>query len=144
METKVETDGQIEAAAVLLDGGVDLEAEPKTWHGDLSFASLVLLPFGISATKFVDAPMDVREIAIEHLADAEKKRAIRSLTLCFIVAIGFAILLNPAWRMVACGGAAIKAGVDLGRFTARKRTLTSARTLEEKDLEIVKPVDIQD
>ncbi|MFT7616653.1 MAG: hypothetical protein ACI97A_000277 [Planctomycetota bacterium] len=143
MTTELLVESDLEAAAVLLDSGDEPTVEPETWHGGPSFASLVLMPFGVSARKFVDASGGVRDIALDLLKSVEKRRAIRSLTLCFVVAVGFAMLLNPAWRLVACGGVAIKAGIDMGRFSARNRTLASARSLAESDLELTKPEDTQ-
>ncbi len=137
-------DGNTQAAIELLESGRDPAEEPKTWHGGLSYATLLLLPFGISAEHFVSAGPAVQNLALDHLENAEKQRVVRSLTLCLVVALGFILLLDARWRLIACGGVALKAGVDLGRFAARRRTLKRVRDVKILDLEKEKPEEMRD
>ena len=139
MSEEQSLDENTQAAIELLESGRDPKDEPTTWHGGLSYATLLLLPFGISAEQFVGARPGVRDLALDHLDTVEKQRALRSLTLCLIVALGFVLLLDSKWRLVACGGVALKAGVDLGRFAARRRTLKRARSIQAGDLDLTKP-----
>ncbi len=139
MSLESEEEEYTQEAITLLQSGSDGLGEIQTWHGGLSLADLILLPFGISAEAFVAAKPQVRNLALDHLGTVEKQRVIRSVTLCFLVALGFVALIDPQWRLVAWGGVAIKAGIDLGRFRARRGALVRARSLDAGDLELTEP-----
>ncbi len=136
---EAESDLSMRAQAVLLTDGEEDTREPAAWHGGMSFAVSLLSPFGVSASRFVNAGEEVKQYLIESMIADERHRALRSAVLSLIVGLGVAAFLTQPWLLAALGGVALKAGLDLGRFASRKRWLLRALQLEEADLELIEP-----
>jgi hypothetical protein len=113
---------------------------PAAWHGEPSEAELVLVPLGISASRFLGATAAERERLIDALDARASRRLVGQTFLCASVALAVLVTLSGSWRMFALFGIAIKAGSDLGRFVSRRRELRRARALTPADLELTEPV----